>query len=170
MKLYVSEPSERHAGPILVHDEDHNDIAEFYHNEHATVGQSYETALALAQKLVTGDQPQRFADTEVDAWQDREALCSLGGWQKEAADRMYDKILALRCELNALNGAPPPQPVKEALDLAVNIIMAGEPGDSRAVSDEAVALAAVACGDTSDAVMKVIRASLALSRPDGGGK
>lgn len=37
---------------ILIGDEDHNDIAEFYHNEHATVGQSYETALALAAKLV----------------------------------------------------------------------------------------------------------------------
>jgi hypothetical protein len=37
---------------ILVCDEDYNDIAEFYHNEHATVSQSYETALDLAQKLV----------------------------------------------------------------------------------------------------------------------
>lgn len=62
-----------------------------------------------------------------------------------------------------------PQPTKEALDLAVNMIIAAEPGDSRAVSDEAVALAAVACGDTSDAVMKVIRAALSLSRPDRGG-
>jgi hypothetical protein len=52
MKLYVSEPHERHAGPILVCDEAHNDIAEFFHNEEATVGQSYETALELAQKLV----------------------------------------------------------------------------------------------------------------------
>ena len=57
MKLYVSEPHERHAGPILVADEDHNDIAEFYHNEHATVGQSYETALALAKALVELSEP-----------------------------------------------------------------------------------------------------------------
>lgn len=52
MKLFISEPSERHAGAILVHDEDRNDIAEFFHNEHATVGQSYETALMLARLLV----------------------------------------------------------------------------------------------------------------------
>jgi hypothetical protein len=41
---------------ILVGDEHHNDIAEFYHNEHATVGQSYETALELARKLVASEQ------------------------------------------------------------------------------------------------------------------
>lgn len=52
MKLYIREPSERHAGPILVCDEANNDIAEFFHNKEATVGQSYETALDLAQKLV----------------------------------------------------------------------------------------------------------------------
>lgn len=52
MKLYISEPHERHAGPILVCDEEHNDIAEFFHNEHATVAQGYETALGLAQTLV----------------------------------------------------------------------------------------------------------------------
>lgn len=51
MKLEIIEPSERHAGPILVCDETHNDIAEFYHNEHATVDQSYETALSLAKSL-----------------------------------------------------------------------------------------------------------------------
>ncbi len=43
-----------------------------------------------------------------------------------------------------------------ALALAVNIIMAGEPGDSRAVSDVAVALAAVQCGLVDDKVMDVI--------------
>lgn len=58
MKLYISEPEPRESGPILVCDEEHNDIAEFFHNKHATVGQSYETALMLAQKLVTGDEPQ----------------------------------------------------------------------------------------------------------------
>jgi len=52
MKLDISEPSPRESGPILVCDEAMNDIAEFYHNEHATVGQTYETALSLARKLV----------------------------------------------------------------------------------------------------------------------
>ena len=51
--------------------------------------------------------------------------------------------------------------LEAALDLAVNIIMVNEPGDSRAVSDEAVALAAVSCGDTSPEVMAVIRDALA---------
>jgi hypothetical protein len=53
MKLYISEPTTRSMGPILVCDGQHNDIAEFFHNEHATVDQSYETALMLARTLVT---------------------------------------------------------------------------------------------------------------------
>lgn len=52
MKLYVIEPEFRHEGSILVCDENHNDIAEFFHNEYHTVPQSYEVALSLAQKLV----------------------------------------------------------------------------------------------------------------------
>lgn len=50
-RYYTVEPHERHAGAILVVDADNNDIAEFYHNEHATVPQSYESALALANDL-----------------------------------------------------------------------------------------------------------------------
>lgn len=46
--LEVSEPSERHRGPILLHDADNNDVAEFFHCEEATVQQSYEQALYLA--------------------------------------------------------------------------------------------------------------------------
>ncbi len=52
MKLEIFEPSTPDAGPILVCDEALNDIAEFYHDGHATVGQTYETALMLARKLV----------------------------------------------------------------------------------------------------------------------
>lgn len=48
-----------------------------------------------------------------------------------------------------------------ALDLAIGIIMENESGDSRAVSDEAVAIAAVSCGDFSEPVMKIIHAGLA---------
>lgn len=61
MKLYISEPHERHAGPILIHDDDHNDIAEFFHNEEGTVGQSYETALMLANRLVGDAAPDNAA-------------------------------------------------------------------------------------------------------------
>lgn len=46
--------------------------------------------------------------------------------------------------------------LKLAFDLAVNIIMKNEPGDSRAVSDEAVALCAVSCNLVNDDVMNVI--------------
>lgn len=49
---------------------------------------------------------------------------------------------------------------QKALDLAVNVIMANEPGDSRAVSNIAVALAAVASGDVSEPVMAVINSAL----------
>jgi hypothetical protein len=51
MKLYIAADDREHA--ILVADEGNNDIAEFFHNEHATVGQSYETALMLARLLVS---------------------------------------------------------------------------------------------------------------------
>ena len=64
MKLYISEPEPRDSGAILVCDDDHNDIAEFYHNEHATVGQSYEVALMLANALVAAaaQSPQETTD------------------------------------------------------------------------------------------------------------
>lgn len=50
LQLIVHEPSEQHAGAILLADEQHNDIAEFFHCEHATVPQSYEAALSLAKR------------------------------------------------------------------------------------------------------------------------
>jgi len=64
--------------------------------------------------------------------------------------------------------------LREALDIAVDIIMASEPGHSCAVSDIAVALAAVACGDISEPVMKVMRdwrkalAASEATKSDGG--
>ena len=55
MKLFISEPEPRDSGPIMVYDADMNDIAEFFHDEHATVCQSYETALMLAKALVEAE-------------------------------------------------------------------------------------------------------------------
>lgn len=52
MGLYIIEPTTRAAGGIVVCDAEHNDVAEFFHNEHATVSQTYETAMAHAQQLV----------------------------------------------------------------------------------------------------------------------
>lgn len=52
MKLSIIEPDERHQHAILICDEDHNDIAEFFHSDHATVDQTYEEALRLAHLLV----------------------------------------------------------------------------------------------------------------------
>lgn len=43
-----------------------------------------------------------------------------------------------------------------ALSLAVDMLSKNEPGDSRAVSDEFVAIAAVQCGLVDEAVMNVI--------------
>lgn len=51
--LVIYEPSEPHAGAILLADAAHNDIAEFFHCEHATVPQSYEAALSLAKQAAT---------------------------------------------------------------------------------------------------------------------
>jgi hypothetical protein len=51
-------------------------------------------------------------------------------------------------------------PMHDALQLATNIIMSTEPGDSRAVSDVAVAIAAASVGDTSTEVVKVIQGAL----------
>lgn len=52
-------------------------------------------------------------------------------------------------------------PIQKALRLAVNMLSLYEPPDSRAVSDEFVALAAVDTGDTSPEVLAVIDAALA---------
>jgi hypothetical protein len=57
MRYYISEPENRCDGPIMIYDADHNDIAEFYHNEHATVSQSYETALFLAEMITKNKEP-----------------------------------------------------------------------------------------------------------------
>lgn len=50
MKLEIVSDDREHA--ILIGDEEHNDVAEFFHSDHATVGQSYETAMTLARTLV----------------------------------------------------------------------------------------------------------------------
>ena len=55
-------------------------------------------------------------------------------------------------------------PIERALALAVSMLAPHEPGDSRAVSDEFVAIASVACGDTSPRVMEVIDGAIAKMR------
>lgn len=57
--------------------------------------------------------------------------------------------------------------LREALGLALVYLERFEPGDSRAVSDEFVALAAVQCGLGDDACMAVIRRAL---RDSGHGR
>lgn len=56
--------------------------------------------------------------------------------------------------------------LREALGLALAYLSRFEPGDSRAVSDEFVAMAAVQCGIGDDACMAII--NRALSRFDAG--
>jgi len=56
---------------------------------------------------------------------------------------------------------PTTKQLKIALRVAVNMLSLYEPPDSRATSDEFVALASVACGDASSNVMEVLDAKLA---------
>lgn len=56
---------------------------------------------------------------------------------------------------------------QKALRLAVNLLSIHEPPDSRAVSDDFVALAAVDTGDISDEVMAVIDKGLARQAESG---
>ncbi len=46
--------------------------------------------------------------------------------------------------------------LQKALDLALAILVRFEPGDSRAVSDEFVAMASVAAGNENDACLEII--------------
>jgi hypothetical protein len=56
---------------------------------------------------------------------------------------------------------PTPEQLKRALELAVSMLSVHELPDSRAVSDEFVALASVDCGIVEGRVMEVIDAALA---------
>ncbi len=51
--------------------------------------------------------------------------------------------------------------LEAALTLALNYLEKAEPGDSRAGSNEFVAMYSVCCGDSSGSVMPIIRAALA---------
>lgn len=58
-------------------------------------------------------------------------------------------------------GCPTIEQLKKALSLAVNMLSVHEPPDSRAVSDEFVALACVDCGVVKDSDMTIIERALA---------
>lgn len=91
LKLSISEPFQRGDGPILIHDQDHNDVAEFFHNERHTVPQSYETALALAKQLV---QPTTASAPELKSWRTEldEVISHLGGAVMQSTDK-DDRII-----------------------------------------------------------------------------
>jgi hypothetical protein len=55
---------------------------------------------------------------------------------------------------------PTIEQLQKALHLALRMLQPHEPADSRAVSDEFVALACVHSGDVSDNVMQVIETAL----------
>lgn len=106
MKLSILEPSPRESGAILICDEGHNDIAEFYHNEHATVEQSYETALMLAQALVSASAVGAVKPLD-QAW---EAINTLGGSGSTPEELAY--VYGIECaldEIEALGGMDPKQ-------------------------------------------------------------
>ena len=52
----------------------------------------------------------------------------------------------------------------EVLELAADMLMEHEPGDSRAVSDAAVAICCASIGTTDDQVMVVVRAANAAAK------
>lgn len=86
----------------------------------------------------------------------------LGGMTAENWKDMRDHALGqVNLLSDHLSRTPAPDAVREALELALGILGRMEPGDSRAVSNEFVAMAAVASGDTSDRVMAVIRSAKA---------
>ena len=60
---------------------------------------------------------------------------------------------------------PTIEQLRRGLRLAVNMLSLHEPPDSRAVSDEFVALAAMDCGSVSGRVMDVIEAALSRISP-----
>lgn len=57
--------------------------------------------------------------------------------------------------------------LQAALDLALCRLIRFEPGDSRAVSGEFVAMAAVACDCVNDAALRIIKDALAKESPKG---
>lgn len=60
------------------------------------------------------------------------------------------------------------EPMRKALALALCYLLQFEPGDSRAVSNEFVAMQAVLSGDTSGEVMPIIEAALAVAEREAG--
>lgn len=54
-KLYLNEPLKSSDGPIVVSDEQHNDVAEFFHDEESTVKVTYTEALIYAQTLIKAE-------------------------------------------------------------------------------------------------------------------
>jgi hypothetical protein len=92
----------------------------------------------------------------IAAWHDHEAGC----WRCDGGNtplaRQHDEAAAtLRALLADLDAA------REALGLALAILHGNEPPDSRFVSAEFVAMAAVHCGIGGPADVAVIRAALA---------
>jgi hypothetical protein len=58
------------------------------------------------------------------------------------------------------------EPLRQALDLALCHLSKSEPGDSRAVSNEFVAMAAVLSGDVSPSVTAIISGALEAAKQE----
>ena len=100
-----------------------------------------------------------------EEWQ---ALAEAAEQKFEAASEAYENLQfdagAERQRANAAEARE--KQLRAALKLAVDIVMVNEPGDSRAVSDEAVALAAVVCECDDEKCWAVI--DQALASKEGG--
>jgi hypothetical protein len=98
MALYIIEPTTRADGAIVVCDAEHNDVAEFFHNEHATVSQTYDKALELATDFVRSAELQKAV---FDASVTIHGLIEFPGEQGE-----WDSAQDLLPRLQALTEAP----------------------------------------------------------------
>ena len=100
-----------------------------------------------------------------------------GGRRCETCGERLDNDQRIPCHDCAAAPKAPPvaqaegvERLTEALGLALKYLAAHEPGDSRAVSDEFVAMAAIHAGLGSDEAMAVIRAALSATTERGGGQ
>lgn len=101
-----------------------------------------------------------------------EKLCDCFGESGMHASTFRDahgrKCCDLCGHLIAADTNPTLEQLRRGLRLAVNMLSLHEPPDSRAVSDEFVALAATDCGSVSGRVMDVIDAALSRQKEKVG--
>jgi RNase adaptor protein for sRNA GlmZ degradation len=99
MNLSVLEPSDTATGSIIICDEDHNDVAEVFHNALHTTPMSAEDALKLARVMALGPQMlERLREAASELVEASDLLASQG---LPGIARMYQVAGARTLELIA---------------------------------------------------------------------